>query len=73
MLEGGTDTSAAYLQSLVLLLAAFPDVQKIAQEAIDAVVGDMRLPILDDIQELPYIAALIKEVIIHRVNPKGPY
>lgn len=62
MLEGGTDTSAAYLQSLVLLLTACPKVQKIAQKAIDAVVGDARLPVLDDIKQLPYIKALIKEV-----------
>lgn len=63
ILEAGTDTSAAYLQSLVLLLTAFPDIQKIAQEAIDAVVGDARLPVLDDLKQLPYISALIKEVM----------
>lgn len=62
MLEGGTDTSAAYLQSLVLLLTACPNVQKTAQSAIDAVVGDARLPVLDDIKQLSYIEALIKEV-----------
>lgn len=62
MLEGGTDTSAAYLQSLVLLLTACPNAQKTAQNAIDAVVGDARLPVLDDVKQLPYIEALIKEV-----------
>ncbi|KZP29881.1 cytochrome P450 [Athelia psychrophila] len=66
MLEGGTDTSAAYLQSLVLLLTACPNAQKTAQNAIDAVVGDARLPVLDDVKQLPYIEALIKEVTRYR-------
>jgi cytochrome P450 len=65
LLEGGTDTSAAYLQSLVLLMAAFPNIQKTAQGVIDTVVGDARLPALDDMKQLPYIDALIKEVIKH--------
>jgi len=66
LLEGGTDTSAAYLMSLILLVTAFPDVQKTAQKAIDAVVGDARLPVLNDIKQIPYIAALIKEVVRYR-------
>lgn len=64
LLEGGTDTTSSYLQSLVLLLTAFPNVQKTAQQALDAVVGDARLPVLDDIKFLPYISALIQEVSI---------
>lgn len=63
MLEAGTDTSATYLKSLILLLCAFPNVAKVAQDALDSVVGDARLPILDDLKELPYILALIKEVV----------
>jgi cytochrome P450 len=66
MLEAGTDTSATYLQSLILLLCAFPNVAKVAQDALDSVVGDARLPILDDLKELPYIVALVKEVIRYR-------
>lgn len=63
MLDAGTDTSATYLQSLILLLCAFPNVTKFAQDALDSVVGNARLPTLDDLKELPYIMALIKEVI----------
>lgn len=63
MLEGGTDTTATYLQSLILLLCAYPYVAKVAQDALDSVVGDARLPTLDDLKGLPYITALIKEVV----------
>lgn len=63
MLEAGTDTSATYVQSLILLLCAFPHVAKAAQAALDSVVGDARLPILEDFKELPYVAALVKEVV----------
>lgn len=63
MLDAGTDTSAAYLQSLILLLCAFPNVTKVAQGALDSVVGNARLPILDDLKDLPYITAIIKEVV----------
>ncbi|KAF9269294.1 cytochrome P450 [Marasmius fiardii PR-910] len=67
LLEGGSDTTATFLQSLILFITAHPDAQKKAQKEIDAVVGHDRLPSLDNMPDLPYIRALIKEV--HKTNP----
>ncbi|KAK7032164.1 hypothetical protein VNI00_013338 [Paramarasmius palmivorus] len=70
LLEGGSETTASFLRSLVLFLAAFPDVQRKAQEEIDRVVGHERSPVLQDIDNLPYIRALIQEA--HRFHPVAP-
>ncbi|KAF8714697.1 cytochrome P450, partial [Rhizoctonia solani] len=70
MIEGGSDTTSSWVQSLILALAAFPKAQKKAQDEIDKVVGADRLPTPDDFSELSYIQALIKEV--HRWRPVAP-
>ena len=62
LIEGGADTTSAFLQTLVLVLVNFPDVQARAQEELDSVIGDERSPGLVDIERLPYIQAVIKEV-----------
>ena len=62
LIEGGADTTSAFLQTLVLALVNFPDVQVRAQEELDSVIGDEHSPQLDDIERLPYIQAIIKEV-----------
>lgn len=62
ILEAGSDTTAAFLQSLVLLFAAHPEVVTRAQKELDAAVGDSRLPILSDLEQCPYITAIVKEV-----------
>ncbi len=38
-----------------------PDIQKKAQQEIDAVVGPHRLPTMDDIPDLPYVQAILME------------
>ena len=49
-----------------------PDVQKRAQEEIDRVVGTSRLPDMSDREGLPYIDAVVKEVLRwHPVTPLG--
>ena len=40
-----------------------PDVQKRAQEELDRVVGTDRLPTLDDRENLPFVNAVIMEVM----------
>ena len=62
LIEGGADTTSAFLQTLVLALVNFPEVQARAQQELDSVIGDERPPQLDDIERLPYIQAVIKEV-----------
>ena len=47
-----------------------PEVQKKAQAEIDAVVGPDRLPTFADRPNLPYIDALVKEIL--RWNPVAP-
>lgn len=41
----------------------FPDIQKKAQEEVDRVTGGKRLPEYDDQESLPYIQALVREVV----------
>lgn len=40
-----------------------PNVQKKAQEELDRVIGTDRLPLLSDRGSLPYVEALVKEVL----------
>ncbi|KAF8608239.1 cytochrome P450 [Ceratobasidium sp. AG-I] len=70
LLEGGSDTTSSSLQTLVLGLTAFPDVLKKAQAEIDSVVGVDRAPGPDDFPRLPYVQAVIKEVL--RWRPVAP-
>lgn len=50
------------LQNAFILFCANPHVQKKAQQELDAVVGTDRVPILEDMERLPYIRAVIEEV-----------
>ncbi|KAG8997242.1 hypothetical protein FRB90_012552 [Tulasnella sp. 427] len=70
LIEGGSDTTSSFIQSLILALVAYPEVQKKAQEEIDRVVGTDRAPVLEDIENLPYCQAIILET--HRWRPVAP-
>ena len=61
LLEAGSDTTASILYGFIQALIVWPDVQKTAQEEIDRVVGQKRLPDIDDYANLPYIRCCIKE------------
>lgn len=65
--EAGSTTTSVTLLSLLLHLAANPDVQQKAHEEVMRVVGPDRTPGYDDIKDLPYIRACIKEVL--RMHP----
>ncbi|KAJ2919015.1 hypothetical protein MD484_g1443, partial [Candolleomyces efflorescens] len=68
----GADTTVSSAWALVFALAANPEVQKAAQEEIDRVVGNDRLPQLSDREHLPYVAAVVKETSRwHSVVPLG--
>ncbi|EMD35757.1 hypothetical protein CERSUDRAFT_115706 [Gelatoporia subvermispora B] len=67
---GGTDTTAGYLLNFLLAMMLFPEAQKKAQEELDRVIGNERLPCMSDEASLPYVTALIQEV--HRWIPIGP-
>lgn len=51
------------LHSLFLAMTLFPEVQKHAQAEIDRVVGSERMPEFADQDNLPYITAVMKEVL----------
>jgi len=70
LIEGGSDTSSSFLQSLILTLVAYPEAQRKAHEEIDRVIGKDRAPVYEDIQDLPYIRAVINES--HRFRPVAP-
>ncbi|KAJ6482546.1 cytochrome P450 [Mycena sanguinolenta] len=71
LIETGSETTSSYLQSLILALVAYPEVQKKAHEEIDRVVGQDRMGTLEDLQHLPYIQAVVLET--HRFRPMTPY
>ena len=53
-------------------MALYPDVQRRAQEELDRVVGNRRLPEFSDRESLPYINAVVKELFRwHPVLPTG--
>ncbi|PPQ75850.1 hypothetical protein CVT24_000608 [Panaeolus cyanescens] len=66
---GGGDTTVSALTSFFYLMVTHPHIQERAQAEIDQVVQG-RLPNLDDLPMLPYIKALIKEVL--RWAPVAP-
>ena len=53
-----------------MAMALNRDKQRLAQEEIDRVIGTERLPTINDRPNLPYVNALIKEVM--RWNPAVP-
>lgn len=53
-------------------MTLFPDVQRKAQEEIDRVLGTCQLPKMTDRARLPYVKAVVKEVLRwHPVAPMG--
>lgn len=68
--SGGADTTVSAITTFFLAMTLYPEVQKRAQEELDAVIGTDRLPTLDDRERLPYMRALVSEVL--RWNPIGP-
>lgn len=60
---GGADTTVSALTSYFYIMQRWPEVQLKAQREIDTVIGTHRLPNLDDYDSLPYVRALIKEIL----------
>lgn len=63
LFQAGSDTSASALSAFILAMILYPEVQKTAQSEIDAVIGSDRLPFFSDLEKLPYVNALVKEVL----------
>ena len=63
IVEVGSHTSSVTMLHTIRHLAAFPQAQKLAHEELMRVVGPNRTPTYDDVQNLPYIRACVKEVL----------
>ena len=68
--ETGSDTMTMALMVFVLAAILHPAVVRKAQEELDRIVGSERLPSFDDLERLPYVQAIVKEV--HRWRPVVP-
>jgi cytochrome P450 len=49
--------------ALLYALTSYPEIQAKAQAEIDSVIGSDRLPVIQDREEMPYVQAIIKEVL----------
>lgn len=61
IVEGGADTTAAQLLTLILAFALHPEVQTKARAEIDAACGTDRSPRWDDFAAIPYVNCIVKE------------
>ncbi|KAF8751768.1 cytochrome p450 [Rhizoctonia solani] len=60
---GGTDTTCNVILVFFIAMIHFPATQQKAQAEIDEVIGDSRLPEMEDMHQLPYTNCLIQEVL----------
>ncbi|KAG6873389.1 hypothetical protein C0995_016199 [Termitomyces sp. Mi166 len=60
--EAGTNTTACALHCFLLVCTVSPQIVERAQEEIDRVIGD-RMPSFEDYKDLPYLFAVVKEVL----------
>ncbi|KIJ06205.1 hypothetical protein PAXINDRAFT_20589 [Paxillus involutus ATCC 200175] len=66
----GAESTVSSLSSFFLAMVLHPNVQARAQAELDSVIGPGRLPDYNDRPLLPYINAIVKEVL--RWNPVAP-
>ncbi len=67
MIEAGSETTSSALNSCIKYLAATPAAQVRANEELSSVVGNLRSPNFEDEHDLPYICAMVKEIL--RLRP----
>ncbi|CAL1701473.1 unnamed protein product [Somion occarium] len=60
---GQADTTVTALSNFYLCMIIFPEIQEKAQAEVDRVVGPNRLPSIKDRESLPYVCAILKEVL----------
>ncbi|KAJ3539759.1 hypothetical protein NMY22_g4589 [Coprinellus aureogranulatus] len=59
----GYDTTHATIINFILAMVCHPEVQAKVREEIDCVVGNDRLPEFSDEENLPYLGAVLKELL----------
>lgn len=70
MIFRGTDTVAILLEWIMARMVSHQDIQTKVQHEIDACVGPHRHVQDSDVPNLPYLHAIVKEVL--RMHPPGP-
>jgi hypothetical protein len=74
MCQLNTPQTASAVQTLTLALTLYPEIQRKVQAEIDQIVGNSRLPDFSDEAALPYVQAVLKEVLRwHPVAPLGRF
>ncbi|KAG8738764.1 hypothetical protein FRC10_006481 [Ceratobasidium sp. 414] len=63
MFSAGSSTTVGVVLSFYLMMALHPEISKIVQAEIDAVVGRARIPELSDREALPFLEATLQEVM----------
>lgn len=67
---GGADTTVSSIYAFFKAMVLYPDIAAEAQAEIDSVIGPDRLPSFADRNDMPYVNALVLEVL--RWNAVGP-
>ncbi|XP_020236279.1 3,9-dihydroxypterocarpan 6A-monooxygenase [Cajanus cajan] len=71
MFTGGTDTTAVTLEWSLAELINHPTVMEKARKEIDSIIGKDRIVTELDIENLPYLQAIVKETL--RLHPPSPF
>ncbi|KAF8268440.1 CyP450 monooxygenase [Lactarius quietus] len=70
MYMASVDTTVSAVLTFILAMTLYPEAQRRAQAEIDQIVGNSRLPDFSDEGALPYVQAVLKEVLRwHPVTP----
>ena len=63
LLEAGSDTTSIAVMNFTMAMVLNPAEMLKGQEAVDAIVGEDRLPNFEDLAQMPYINQIVKEVM----------
>ena len=63
VMAGGSDTSISFISWFILYMAVKKEIQEKLHEELHQIVGEDRLPILEDVKNLPYLQAVVCEVM----------
>lgn len=63
LIGGGVDTTSGTMLTFILAMCVFPDKLKKAQQELDEVVGQERVPDWSDESSLPYVKAVVSETL----------
>ncbi|THU86308.1 cytochrome P450 [Dendrothele bispora CBS 962.96] len=66
----GQETTTNEMRWFILAMVSFPEAQQHAQDQLDQIVGRSRLPSFSDLKHLPYVRAIVKEIL--RWRPSAP-